>query len=155
MAEYNQISREEFDVRVSESKSWNVCDCRYIFLYKTPFALDLIHQYADNQSEFVKRSNFELMCSFAVHDKKKPDEFFFPFFELIEREAWNNRIPVKKTVNRALRQIDKRNENLRVKANEVAERILEQNTTSAKWISRDALKVLNDKIKKRTALRLH
>ena len=63
------------------------------------------------------------MCSFAVHDKKKPDEFFFPFFELIELEAWNNRIPVKKTVNRALRQIDKRNENLRVKANEVAERI--------------------------------
>ena len=50
VAEYNQISREEFDVRVSESKSWNVCDCRYIFLYKTPFALDLIHQYADNQS---------------------------------------------------------------------------------------------------------
>ena len=95
------------------------------------------------------------MCSFAVHDKKKPEEFFFPLFELIEREAWKNRIPVKKTVNRALRQIDKRNENLRVKANEVAERILEQNTTSAKWISRDALKVLNDKIKKRTALRLH
>ena len=95
------------------------------------------------------------MCSFAVHDKKKPNEFFFLFFELIEREAWDNRIPVKKAVNRALRQIDKRNENLRVKANEVAERILEQNTTSAKWISRDALKVLNDKIKKRTALRLH
>ena len=58
-------------------------------------------------------------------------------------------------MNRALRQIGKRIENLRVKANEVAERILEQNTTSAKWISRDALKVLNDKIKKRTALRLH
>ena len=86
--------------------------------------------------------------------RKKPDEFIF-FFELIEREAWNNRIPVKKAVNRDLWQIGKRNENLRVKANEVAERILEQNTTSAKWISRDALKVLNDKIKKRTALRLH
>lgn len=94
------------------------------------------------------------MCSFAVHDKKKPDEFIF-FFELIEREAWNNRIPVKKAVNRDLWQIGKRNENLRVKAIEVAGRILEQNTTSARWISRDALKVLNDKIKKRTALWLH
>ena len=58
-------------------------------------------------------------------------------------------------MNRALRQIGKRIENLRVKAIEVAERILEQNTTSARWISRDALKVLNDKIKKRTALWLH
>ena len=96
VAEYNQISREEFDVPVTEFKSLNFCDCRYIMLHKMPFALDKIHQYADNQSEFVKRSNFELMCSFAVHDKKKPDEFFFPLFELIESESWDNRIPVKK-----------------------------------------------------------
>jgi len=51
---------------------------------------------------------------------------------------------VRKAVNWALRQIGKRNESLRVRAIEVAERILNQGTKSARWIANDALRELND-----------
>lgn len=101
-----------------------------------------IDEYAENQSEFVKRTDFVLMCYFAVHEKKLPDEFFYPFFEIIEKEAWDNRNFVKKAVNRALRQIGKRNTNLRENAIKTAERIKLQDTPSARWIANNALREL-------------
>jgi len=47
-------------------------------------------------------------------------------------------------VNWALRQIGKRNEMLRLKAIETGERIMRQNSKSARWIATDALRELND-----------
>lgn len=47
-------------------------------------------------------------------------------------------------MNWALRQIGKRNETLRIKAIETAERILNQGTKSARWIATDALRDLNN-----------
>ena len=85
------------------------------------------------------------MAEFAVHNKKAPDEAFRPFFAIIEREAWDDRNFVKKAVNWALRQIGKRNENLRVESMETARRILVQNTKSARWIATDALNELSGK----------
>jgi 3-methyladenine DNA glycosylase AlkD len=45
-------------------------------------------------------------------------------------------------VNWALRQIGKRNTNLNKKAIKVAEKILKQNTKSARWIASNALNEL-------------
>lgn len=84
------------------------------------------------------------MCALVIYDKKANDESFYHFLEIIEREAWDERNFVKKAVNWALRQIGKRNEVLRLKAIETAERILKQNTKSARWIATDALRELRD-----------
>ena len=73
-----------------------------------------------------------MMCKLAFHDKEMTSEQYFSFFDLIEREAWDERNFVRKAVNWALRQIGKRNETLRLKALETAERILVQGTKSAR-----------------------
>ena len=142
IADAKLITEEDFDWIVSTFYSWDLCDGSCRMLSETLFAEIKITEYADSQDEFVKRTAFVLMCSFAVHHKEKPDEFFYPLFELIEREAWDNRNFVRKAVNWALRQIGKRNDHLRLKAIETAERIKLQDTSSARWIANDALREL-------------
>jgi 3-methyladenine DNA glycosylase AlkD len=108
----------------------------------TQFSLDKIDEYANHSEEFVKRTAFVLMCEQAVHHKNSENELFYHFFEIIEREAWDERNFVRKAVNWALRQIGKRNEILRIKAILTAERILNQDSKSARWIATDALREL-------------
>ena len=85
------------------------------------------------------------MAELAVHDKKAPNEVFRPFFAIIESEAWDGRNFVKKAVNWALRQIGKRNADLRNEAIDTARRILAQNTKNTRWIATDALNELSGK----------
>lgn len=144
IADAKKITEKDFDDIVSSFNSWDVCDLSTEILYNTPFAENKIFQYADSKEVFVKRTSFVLMCYYAVHNKVKTNDFFYPMFDLIEREAWDDRNFVRKAVNWALRQIGKRNEHLRLKAIQTAERILEQNTKSARWIANDALRELNN-----------
>ena len=83
------------------------------------------------------------MAEFAVHDKKADNQLFISLLPVIEREAWDDRNFVKKAVNWALRQIGKRNFELRMAAIASANRILQQNTKAARWIATDALKELS------------
>ncbi|MEO6981271.1 MAG: DNA alkylation repair protein, partial [Mucilaginibacter sp.] len=125
---------------------WDICDqvCGNL-LDRTDFALGKAMEYTSNTEEFVKRAGFVLMAEFAIHDKKAPDNAFLGLFPIMEREAWDNRNFVKKAVNWALRQIGKRNSVLRAHAIETAQRILLQNTKSARWIATDALNELSGK----------
>jgi 3-methyladenine DNA glycosylase AlkD len=141
------VTENQFDGWVRDFNSWDVCDQCCGLLAKTPFALSKITIYSAAKEEFVKRTAFVLMCALVIIDKKADNEFFFPFFYLIEREAWDDRNFVRKAVNWALRQIGKRNEVLRLKAIECAERVLKQESKSARWIATDALRELrNEKI---------
>lgn len=142
-----QITEKQFDTWVYGFNSWDICDQCCGLLALTPYALQKIQSYSIAKEEYVKRTAFVLMCALAIHDKKSKDELFFPFFELIEKEAWDERNFVRKAVNWALRQIGKRNEVLRLKALEAAERILNQETKSARWIASDAIRELkNEKV---------
>ncbi len=136
------VTEQQFDNWVHDFNSWDICDQCCGLLSQTPFALQRIQHYSADKEEFVKRTAFVLICTMVIMEKKAADDFFIPFFDLIERETWDERNFVWKAVNWALRQIGKRNENLRVKAIECGERILLQNTKSARWIANDALKEL-------------
>ena len=138
------VTENQFDSWVGDFNSWDMCDQCCSLLGKTPFALDKINEYSTSEDEFVKRTAFVLICEQAVHHKDINDEQFYHFLELIEREAWDDRNFVRKAVNWALRQIGKRNEMLRLKAIETGERIMKQNSKSARWIATDALRELND-----------
>ena len=144
IADADQLTEEDFDHIVYKFNSWDICDGTSSFLMYTLFAEKKIHQYADNEHVFIKRTAFVLMCAFAVHNKRKTDDFFYPLLDLIEKNAWDERNFVRKAVNWALRQIGKRNEHLRIKVIETTERILAQNTKSARWIAGDALRELRD-----------
>ena len=138
------VSEKQFDDWVNDFDSWDMCDVTCDLLARTAFVFRKIDEYSSNKSEFVKRCAFAMMCELAFHDKKATNDTFYPFLDLIEREAWDDRNFVRKAVNWALRQIGKRNETLRLKALETAERILNQRTKSAHWIATDAIRELND-----------
>ncbi len=99
-------------------------------------------EWCHRELEFVRRAGFVMMAELAVHDKQAPDEAFLPFFPLIQQYAIDERNFVKKAVNWALRQIGKRNSNLRVLAIERAETIAQIDSKAARWIAKDALKEL-------------
>ena len=75
-------------------------------------------------------------------DKISKNELFEDFFQIIIREANDDSIYVKKAVNWALRNIGKRNIDLRSNAIKVAKGLLESEHSTAQWIAKNALSEL-------------
>jgi 3-methyladenine DNA glycosylase AlkD len=143
IADHKQIDEALMEKWVLNFDSWDICDqCCGMLFDRTPLAFQKAIEWAEREEEFVKRAGFVIMAALAVHQKKADDKQFLPFFSYIEREAGDERNFVKKAVNWALRQIGKRSVFLNEKAIEAAERIMTQNSKSAKWIVTDALKEL-------------
>lgn len=137
------VTDGQMDDWVKDFDSWDVCDatCLYLFSW-TRTASEKAVQWSVREEEYVKRAGFTLMACLAV-GKRKPDEKrLAAFLPAIEREAWDGRNYVKKSVNWALRQIGKYNLRLNKLAIESAERIKLQDTKSARWIAADALREL-------------
>jgi 3-methyladenine DNA glycosylase AlkD len=125
---------------VLDFNSWDVCDqvCGNLF-DKTPFAYSKAVEWCIREEEYVKRAGFVLMAVLAVHDKTASDTNFTNFYPYLEQEASDNRNFVKKALNWAIRQIGKRNSVLNKSAIDLSNRILMQETKSAKWIAGNAL----------------
>ena len=137
------VTPQQMDAWVGNFYAWDICDqaCGNLF-DRTSFAIEKAIAYCANEGEYIKRAGFVLMAEFAVHNKKAPDEMFISLLPIMEREAWDGRNFVRKAVNWALRQIGKRNPQLRELAIETAQRILLQENKSAKWIATNALREL-------------
>jgi 3-methyladenine DNA glycosylase AlkD len=141
--EPDKVSQSQMDRWVGAFNSWAICDgcCCYLFR-RTPFAWNKAVEWSKHSKEYVKRAGFSLMAYLAVHDKEAPDIQFQKLLPIIEREAKDNRLYVRKAVNWALRQIGKRNQRLNRLAIQSAKRIRAQGTSSARWIASDALREL-------------
>ena len=141
--EKEKLADEQMEQWVKGFNSWDLCDqcCMNIF-DKLPQAFEKAIEWAGRDEEFVKRAGFALMASLAFHDKKAKDKDFLRFFPAIKKYSVDERNFVKKSVNWALRQIGKRNSNLKKEAIKLAEKIKEINSKSAKWIANDALREL-------------
>lgn len=141
--EVDKTTPKQMDAWVRDFDSWDICDSACLHLFrKTEFARDKALEWSKKDSEFVRRAGFALMATLAVHEAKMQDSDFEEFFKRIAAEATDERNFVKKAVNWALRQIGKRNENLKKRALEVAEEILKLDSKSAKWVARDAMREL-------------
>lgn len=138
-----QVTPQQIDSWTKGFTTWDVCDqvCGNLF-DRTPYVIDKALEFSKHKEEFIKRAGFVLMAEYSIHSKKADDSVFINFFPIIEREAWDDRNFVKKAVNWALRQIGKRNATLRPLAIQCAERILLQDSKSAKWIANNALREL-------------
>jgi len=141
-----KVTKEQMDEWVVQFDSWDVCDqvCMNLF-DKTPYAYLKAAEWCEREEEFVKHAGFALMASLAFHDKNAPDESFEAFFPLILKHANDERNYVKKAVNWALRQIGKRNRQLRQKAIEVAQQMANLDSKAARWNAKDALQELSQK----------
>ncbi|MBW2617968.1 MAG: DNA alkylation repair protein [Deltaproteobacteria bacterium] len=137
------LTEEQMEEWAAGFDSWEVCDQVVMNLFeKHPLAWTKAVEWSGRGEEFVKRAGFVLVARLAVSDKKAADEKFWPFFDLIEREADDGRNYVKKAVNWALRQMGKRNQNLNARAIETARRLAGRESASARWIASDALREL-------------
>lgn len=123
--------------------TWAICDtaCWHVFDY-TEHAWSLIPLWASSPREYVKRAAFVMMAGRVARHKDAPDAKFLPFLTLIEREAEDERVYVKKGINWALRRIGGRSPTLRKEATAVAKRLAASESPSARWIGKDALREL-------------
>jgi len=144
--DYKRVTKLQMNKWTKDFASWDICDqcCSNLF-DKTPYTYEKIFEWSKSKKEFVKRAGFVLMAAIAVHNKEMDDKMFLNFFPLIEKESYDDRNFVRKAVNWALRQIGKRSKYLFAESIKVAERIVMQDSKSAKWIANDALKEFNTK----------
>jgi len=138
-----EVSEELMDEWITHFNTWEICDsfCMQLFKFH-PLAVQKAIEWSKRKREFEKRAGFVLMATYGFADKKANNEVFEQFFPILIEQANDDRIYVKKAINWALRQIGKRNINLQKKAIETANEILKQNSRSAQWIAKDALKEL-------------
>lgn len=135
------ISPETMDSWVADFESWDICDACCCNLFdRTPCAWEKVGQWAPDDREFVRRAAFATIAAVSVHDKSAPDRVFVKALKLVEKYSFDDRNFVRKGVNWALRNIGKRNPELRVAAVACAERVHAQGTRPARWIASDALR---------------
>lgn len=151
------VDAEQMERWAAQIDSWDICDqlCGKLFDKAGP-AWEKAAEWTSREEQWVKRAGFVLITQLAVHDKTADDERFLGFFELIEREAADERNFVKKAVNWALRQLGKRSAVLHPLAIDCGERILERypDSSAARWVARDALRELrSDAVLERLGLR--
>jgi len=137
------LTREQMEAWAADFDSWDVCDqvCMNLFGVH-PLGSEMALVWPHRSEEFLRRAGFVLMAVQAVHRKDLPDMAFEPYFALMLQYATDERNFVRKAVNWALRQVGKRNPALRERAIATARQMLEINSSSARWIARDALREL-------------
>ena len=141
---YN-MPEKQIDSWINDFNSWDLCDqCCMNLFHKTRFAFQKAEKLAENNKEFTRRAGFSTIACLAWHSKAS-DKDFIKLFPLIKKHSIDDRNFVKKAVNWALRQIGKRNKVLNKKAIELAREIQDIDSSSAKWISSNALRELESK----------
>lgn len=140
----HSLTTNLMDTWVNSFENWEICDsfCMGLFA-KSQYAVEKAHEWSSNDEEYVKRAGFVLMASYGFADKSAGNRVFRSFLPPIKRECRDERIYVKKAVNWALRNIGKRNVDLNADAIVIAEKMLEIDSKSSKWIANNALRELH------------
>lgn len=134
------ISEEQMNQWAMTFENWEICDSFCMgFFARSRHGIAKAFEWSENENEFIKRAGFVIMAAYGFADKASGNEVFERFFPVIEREACDERIYVKKAVNWALRNVGKRNVDLNAMAITVANRLLAIESKSAKWIARNAI----------------
>jgi 3-methyladenine DNA glycosylase AlkD len=145
------VTEKQLNQWANEFNSWDLCDqCCNNLIGRTKWSYQKAMEWSGDDRLFVKRAGFVLMAVLAVHDKEADDQDFLHFFNRIIQESRDERNFVRKAVNWALRQIGKRNRKLNALAIDISKDLLENESKTARWIAKDALRELtNKKIQKR------
>ena len=137
------VTPRQMEEWVGDLDSWDVCDqCVMNLFARTTRAASTAVEWSVRAEEFVKRAGFVIMARLASTNPTEDDSVFQPFLAAIERESTDSRNFVKKSVNWALREIGARNVQLHEQSLEVARRLVQSDSASARWVGRDALKEL-------------
>ncbi|MBL4643794.1 MAG: DNA alkylation repair protein [Flavobacteriaceae bacterium] len=138
-----ELTNDLLEKWVVTFENWEICDsfCMGLFA-KSEFAIPKIIEWSERENEFEKRAAFAIMAAYCMADKKAANSVFENFFPIINREANDDRLYVRKAVNWALRNIGKRNVDLHKKALKTASQLVKMNTKCTKWIGSNAISQL-------------
>jgi 3-methyladenine DNA glycosylase AlkD len=134
------VDENRFNERLAERwvkgiGEWGICDSFTARLVRPkPFAADRAHVWARREPEFERRAGFSLIAQMAWQKNGYQDGIFVDFLPLIEQFAGDERLYVKKAVNWALRDIGKRNPNLRKHAKITADRLSRSSDKTIRWV---------------------
>ena len=144
----NDLTEKLMESWVTTFENWEICDTFCMGLFsKSKFAVAKAIEWTQRKKEFEKRAGFAIIASYCMADKKAQNEIFEQFFPLIIRESTDDRVYVKKSISWALRNIGKRNKDLRKQAIKTAKYIYKLDNKNAKWIAKDVCKELeSDKV---------
>lgn len=136
----SDITDDLMEVWVKTFNNWEICDsfCMGLFA-KSVFARQKILEWTLREPEFEKRAGFVIIAAYCMADKQADNDVFKRFLPLIEREAIDDRLYVKKAINWALRNIGKRNTDLNIEAINVSKKLSGSERKSVKWIGSNAL----------------
>lgn len=139
--EPERVTGAQMERWVKDCDNWALVDTLCFNLFdRTPHAFAKAAKWAKARDEFVKRGGFALLACCAIHGRGS-DEDYLALMPLIERAATDERNFVKKAVSWALRAIGgKRSPRLRAAARELAQRLVDSDDRTARWIGRDAAK---------------
>lgn len=140
------ITEDLMEAWVKIFSNWEICDsfCMGLFA-KSVFARQKILEWTLREPEFEKRAGFVIIAAYCMADKHADNDVFRQFLPLIEREAIDDRLYVKKAVNWALRNIGKRNVDLNIDAINVSKKLSGFESKSAKWVGNNALRELENR----------
>ena len=135
ISEPQLMNENDLDRWVKDIADWGTCDafCAHV-VRGTPFAIDKAFEWADRENEFEKRAGFSTIAQLAWKKSDMPNEVFIDFLPLVEKHAVDDRYYVKKAVNWALRDIGKRNANLKKDAVQLAQKLQQSDNKVVKWI---------------------
>ncbi len=137
------LTDELLEKWVSTFENWEITDSFSMGLVaKSDFAIPKISDWTKRDPEFEKRAGFATMAAYCMANKFADNSVYENFIPIIEANANDDRIYVKKAVNWALRSIGKRNVDLNTIAIASAKRIATYESKAARWIAKDALKEL-------------
>lgn len=137
------LTEELMEKWIKTFENWEICDtfCMALFV-KTPYASFMAVKLSDRRAEFEKRAAFSIKAVLCMADKYAENAVFEEFLDIIKRESTDDRQYVKKAVNWALKNIGKRNKDLKESAINCANKILKLNNNSGNWIAKDEIKEL-------------
>ncbi len=146
VAEPDRFPIEKADLWMKELYSWDTCDqfCMNL-LVKTNYVMKLPARWVKEEGEFQKRASMAIIAVIAVHRKELSNQQMLEFKPLLLEAADDSRNFVKKAVNWAIRQIGKRNEDLRLEMLDFCEELLLLDQKASNWIARDAIRELKGK----------
>lgn len=138
------LTEQLMDKWTSTFENWEICDsfCMGLFA-KSQFAVPKAIEWTTRTREFEKRAGFATIAAYCMADKEALNPTFEQFFPILKQACTDERIYIRKAVNWALRNIGKRNVDLKLKSIALAKEIADINDKTAKWIGKNALKELS------------
>jgi 3-methyladenine DNA glycosylase AlkD len=149
------VTPDQMDEWTAAFDYWEICDqCCMNLFWRTPYAYEKAHEWADADDEYVRRAGFALMAVLSWKDKAADREGILAFLEPIERGAADERRMVGKGVSWALRQVGKRDPECNAAAIPVARRLAAADDPASGRVGREALKELtSEAVQERLAAR--